>query len=682
MSWLLNLAGHGTDTHRYVVTVATGHTLYAESKNRVYVTLRGEHGESEKKLLYNFGEDLMWGKEKEYCVDSETHLGEIRFVVLEKRKILLEDNWFCRFVSVRTPTGEDFDFPVYRWFTKDGAMFLADGAAKTVCSDELKIYHSIREDELKEQQKIYRWKSDPGLPKYIDAEKEEDLPMDVRFDFEKASDFEKNLVAASVDVALKRLVISIGQSWNNLEDFQKLFWHVKTPITEFAMSHWKEDWFFGYQFLNGVNPCLIRRCDAIPNKFPVTNEMVSGFLETGDTLEQEVKKGNIFIADYEILDGITANVIEGEQQYLAAPICLLYRDPNDRLQPIAIQLNQVPGEKNPIFLPSDPEFVWLLAKIWVRSSDFHVHQINSHLLRTHLLGEVFSIATLRQLPHMHPLFKLLIPHTKYTLEINIRARAQLIGKNGTFDRAVASGGGGHLEIARRAFQQLTYKSLCFPDDLEERGLQGLKKHYYQEDGLKIWAATFRFVENIVGLYYRSDLEVKSDSELQAWVKDIYEEGFCYAPNSGMPTSLGTKAELCKFLTMIIFTVSAQHNAVNQGQFDWYGFVPNAPATMRKPPPASKEKVTMDDLMQSLPDLNKSTISMAITWHLSRKQPNMALLGEHQEKYFTEEKPQDMLRFFKEELQRIDAEIEERNGILVGLKYEYMQPRNIENSITI
>nr|XP_014339441.1 PREDICTED: arachidonate 12-lipoxygenase, 12S-type-like [Latimeria chalumnae] len=118
------------------------------------------------------------------------------------------------------------------------------------------------------------------------------------------------------------------------------------------------------------------------------------------------------------------------------------------------------------------------------------------------------------------------------------------------------------------------------------------------------------------------------------------------------------------------------------QFDWCGFIPNAPSTMRKPPPASKEKVTMDDLMQSLPDLNKSIIVMAIIWELSQKQPNMVPLGQHQEKYFTEEEPQDMLRDFKEELRGIDAEIEKRNDTLVDLKYEYMQPRNIENSITI
>lgn len=70
-----------------------------------------------------------------------------------------------------------------------------------------------------------------------------------------------------------------------------------------------------------------------------------------------------------------------------------------------IQLNQVPGEENPIFLPSDAKYDWLLAKIWVRSSDFHVHQTITHLLCTHLVSEVFGIAMYRQLPAVHPIFK-------------------------------------------------------------------------------------------------------------------------------------------------------------------------------------------------------------------------------------------------------------------------------------
>lgn len=46
---------------------------------------------------------------------------------------------------------------------------------------------------------------------------------------------------------------------------------------------------FGYQFLNGCNPVLIRRCTEIPKKLPVTMEMVECSLERNLTLEEEVK---------------------------------------------------------------------------------------------------------------------------------------------------------------------------------------------------------------------------------------------------------------------------------------------------------------------------------------------------------------------------------------------------------
>ncbi|XP_067880074.1 arachidonate 12-lipoxygenase, 12S-type [Heterodontus francisci] len=666
----------------YRVTVATGTTYYSGTNNYIYITLIGENGASQRTKLDKWLQnDLERGSVDEYEVKSEKDQGSIRWVQLEKVKFLVEDDWFCRYVIVKTPSGETLHFPCYRWLSEEDIICIREGAAKRPCDDKLPIFQSHRQKELEERQKRYRWKVwKQGVVKCIDAETEDDLHPDVKFDNDKRSDFEHSLHLALGELFLKKFVNMFGNSWDNLESFQRIFWRVKSPTGNFVLCHWKEDWFFGYQFKNGCNPCLIERCREIPKKFPVTNDMVCKSLR-GSTLEEEIKKANIYIVDYKILDGVPANVIKGNQQYIAAPICLLYQDPENRLMPIAIQLGQVPGVNNPIFLPSDPENAWLLAKIWVRSSDFQLHQIVYHLCKTHLLGEAFCVSTLRQLPAVHPIFKLLTPHTRYTLEINTRARSDLLGKNGVIIRVVSSGGVGQDVIAQKAFQSFTYRTMCLPDNLEERGLKGLKEYYYQEDGLQLWFAIHKYVKGIVGLYYKSNKEVLEDTELQAWLKDLTQEGFQELPGTEIPANFHTRDELYKFLTMVIFTCSAQHAAVNNGQYDWSCWVPNSPCTMRQLPPTTKDNISMEQLMETLPDMSQSALQMAFTWHLGRPLPNKILLGCFEEEYFTEEGAKKVIAEFQEELRQIERRIQERNNDL-PLKYEYLQPTSIENSISI
>ena len=64
-------------------------------------------------------------------------------------------------------------------------------------------------------------------------------------------------------------------------------------FAEYVEKNWMTDEFFAYQFLNGLNPMIIKRCSKLPEKFPVTNEMVKRFLPDTSTLESEMKVKNV-----------------------------------------------------------------------------------------------------------------------------------------------------------------------------------------------------------------------------------------------------------------------------------------------------------------------------------------------------------------------------------------------------
>ncbi|KAF7647350.1 hypothetical protein LDENG_00173670 [Lucifuga dentata] len=667
----------------YTVTMATGTSEYSGTNNYVFVTLVGQQGESERTLLDNPGLDFCRGAVDQYKVSSSSPLGSVLLVRLEKQKYWVEDNWFCRYVSVEPPGGDRvLTFPCYRWLVGDMKMELREGTAKRLKDDSSPQLLAHRKTELQERQRTYRWAAwAPGIPKCIDAQTEADLPQDVRFENEKRCDFEHSLHYALLELSLKKLAIRFGKSWNDLEDFKRIFWKLRSPISEYCMKHWKEDWFFGYQCLNGCNPRMIQRCKELPKNFPVTADMVQASLDPRTCLDKELKSGNIYLVDYGIMDGVPTNTIRGKLQYVAAPLCLLYQHPDQGLIPIAIQAGQTPGLDTPIFLPRDPPLAWLLAKMWVRHSEFQVFQLLSHLLRTHLVVEVFCVATMRQLPAVHPVYKLLAPHFRYTLEINCRGRSQLISANGIFKRVVSTGGDGVLVLAQREYQVLTYRSLQPCCDFSDRGVLQLRNYFYRQHSLMLWDATHSFVSGMVDLFYQSNAEVQQDAELQAWIGDVTQEGFTDLPRFGLSGELSSREQLCTLLTVIIFTSSAQHAATNNGQFDWCSWVPNTPCTMRQPPPTNKNDVTMETIMATLPDVSQSCLEMAITWHLGRPQPDSIPLGQYTEQLFTEGRAQEMIDSFRTDLKQIEEQIlSENKG--AELPYLYLLPSRIENSITI
>nr|XP_044601649.1 polyunsaturated fatty acid lipoxygenase ALOX12-like [Equus asinus] len=140
--------------------------------------------------------------------------------------------------------------------------------------------------------------------------------------------------------------------------------------------------------------------------------------------------------------------------------------------------------------------------------------------------------------------------------------------------------------------QLTYCSLCPPDDLADRGLLGIPSALYAHDALRLWEIIARYVEGIVHLFYHRDDTVRGDPELQAWCREITEAGLCQAQDRGFTVSFQSWAQLCHFLATCIFTCTAQHVAINQSQM---------------PSPTTKEDVTMATVMVSLPDVKQSCL---------------------------------------------------------------------------
>lgn len=50
---------------------------------------------------------------------------------------------------------------------------------------------------------------------------------------------------------------------------------------------------------------------------------------------------------------------------------------------------------------------------------------------------------------------------------------------------------GFAQVMVRALSELTYKSLCIPNDFVERGVQDLPGYYFRDDSLAVWYAMER-----------------------------------------------------------------------------------------------------------------------------------------------------------------------------------------------
>ena len=292
-------------------------------------------------------------------------------------------------------------------------------------------------------------------------------------------------------------------------------------------------------------------------------------------------------------------------RYMVSPLCLFYSDKDGDLLPIAIQLHQKPGEDNPIWTPRDSEADWTFAKMWVRATDAHVHMINEVYLKLYLIPEAVAVATMRSLPTVHPLCKLLLPHLNHLIQINFDLREQVFKPSGLIEKLLCIGDY-HESLLQKFYNRFSLNSLHFPNDLSSRGVNDankLRNYFFRDDGLKLWDAIYKLVCSLLGLYYHDDSDVSNDQELQNWTDELRLKGLAVSENKsdhGIPKSLRTFGDLADLVTSIIFTTTGRYSALTSGILDHYTCLPNTPSLMTCCPPTSKGSVTGADIAAALP----------------------------------------------------------------------------------
>jgi arachidonate 15-lipoxygenase len=149
------------------------------------------------------------------------------------------------------------------------------------------------------------------------------------------------------------------------------------------------------------------------------------------------------------------------------------------LVPLAIECEPGAG----MFLPTDPG--WAAAKQIVQVADANHHELVSHLSRTHLLVELFLVATRLHLAPNHPLSRLLVPHFEGTVFINDRARHDLIERNGAIDRIFAGTIASSRAVTIEALVKLDFAGYDLPTRTQARATGEIREYPWRDDALRV-----------------------------------------------------------------------------------------------------------------------------------------------------------------------------------------------------
>ncbi|XP_009597615.1 linoleate 9S-lipoxygenase 6 [Nicotiana tomentosiformis] len=463
---------------------------------------------------------------------------------------------------------------------------------------------------------------------------------------------------------------------------------------------WRTDEEFGREMLAGVNPVIIRNLQEFPPKSKLDPQVYGNQDSTITiqhiedrldrlTIDEAIKTNRLFILNHHDMVMPYLRRINTTTTKTYASRTLLFLQDNGSLKPLAIELS-LPhpdgdqfGVISKVYTPADQGVegsIWELAKAYVAVNDSGVHQLISHWLNTHAVIEPFVIATNRQLSVLHPIHKLLHPHFRDTMNINAMARQILINAGGVLESTVFPSKYA-MEMSAVVYKNWIFPDQALPTDLVKRGMavedssspHGIRlliqDYPYAVDGLEIWSAIKSWVTEYCNFYYKSDDSIVKDNELQAWWKELREEGHGDLKDEPWWPKMENCQELIDSCTIIIWTASALHAAVNFGQYPYAGYLPNRPTVSRRfmPEPGTSEyevlKTNPDKaFLRTITAQLQTLLGVSLIEILSRHTSDEIYLGQRDSpKWTNDEEPLAAFERFGNKLSDIENRIIEMNG---------------------
>lgn len=465
-------------------------------------------------------------------------------------------------------------------------------------------------------------------------------------------------------------------------------------------SAWRTDEEFTREMLAGLNPVIIRCLEEFPPASKLNPELYGNQHSTitqndiennldGLTVDEAIEKNKLFILDHHdsLMTYLRRINTTSTKTYASRTILFLKAD--GTLKPVAIELS-LPhpdgdqyGAVSKVYTPSEHGVkgsIWQLAKAYVAVNDSGHHQLISHWLNTHAAIEPFVIATNRQLSVLHPIYKLLHPHFRDTMNINAFARQILINAGGVLETTVFPGKYA-MEFSSALYKSWSFPEQALPEDLKKRGMavedpnspHGLRllieDYPYAVDGLEIWSSIKKWVHDYCYFYYKNDDMVKEDSELQSWWKELREEGHGDKKDEPWWPKMQNREELIDSCTIIIWVASALHAAINFGQYPYAGYLPNRPTISRRFMPeegtpeydeleSNRDKVFLKTITAQL----QTILGISLIEILSRHSTDEVYLGQRDTPEWTsDEAPLQAFDEFGKKLAEVEEKIIGRNN---------------------